>query len=183
MNLAQCLFCAVYIWTALSVTLDKGPYMARNTVQVLHGISLEGQENTAFACRWMSMHGPTEQPHSRVRGQWHWVLWQLSVSNLFVYLCFSGSRHVENESVFCSMATVVDFPFIFLCSVLYTDSTQASTTVCGATPRLHPLVLVSRGLCSSTHPVRRRARLLLCLLHKRDQRVGRDGLLAGGGGE
>ena len=36
----------------------------------------------------------TEQPHSGVRGQWHWVLhvWELSVSDLLIYLlAFQGS--------------------------------------------------------------------------------------------
>ena len=45
------------------------------------------RNNTEF----ISMHDPTKQPHPlRVCGQWHsqwhWVLWRLSVSKLFIYL-------------------------------------------------------------------------------------------------
>ena len=33
------------------------------------------------------MHGPTEQPHSRVRGEWHWVLQCMTVeSKQYIYL-------------------------------------------------------------------------------------------------
>ena len=32
------------------------------------------------------MRGHLKQPHSKVWGQWHWVLWQLIVSDLFIYL-------------------------------------------------------------------------------------------------
>ena len=33
----------------------------------------------------MSVQGHSDQPHSRVRGQWHRVLWWLSTSDLFIY--------------------------------------------------------------------------------------------------
>ena len=79
---------------------------------------------------------------------------------------------------------VVDFLLSF-CLLLFwsTCSAQPWTAVCGAPPRLRPLVLVSGGLCSSAHPIRRWARLLLCLLHQRDGTVGGTGVLAGGGGK
>ena len=36
---------------------------------------------------WISMQGPTKQPYSsRVPGQWYWVLWQLIVRYLIIYL-------------------------------------------------------------------------------------------------
>ena len=35
------------------------------------------------------MQDQSNQPHSRVWGQWHWVLWQLSLSDLFT--CYSHS--------------------------------------------------------------------------------------------
>ena len=35
---------------------------------------------------WICRSGQSNQPHSRVWGQWHWVLLQLNMSNLFILL-------------------------------------------------------------------------------------------------
>ena len=43
------------------------------------------------------MHGPTRQPHSRVHGQWHWVLWRLSVSDLFIYFFNAYETELTEE--------------------------------------------------------------------------------------
>ena len=63
------------------------------------------------------MNGPTEQPPSRVHGQWHWVLWWLSVSDLFVYW-FSkvnnGISHTQdncwNNSLFSNSSSPTQPP-------------------------------------------------------------------------
>ena len=54
--------------------------------------------------KWISMHSPTEQPSSRVHSLWHWVLWRLSVSDLFIqslkcFVCVC----VCTEIVCCSL--------------------------------------------------------------------------------
>ena len=51
-----------------------------------------------FTRQWISMHGPTEQPHSfRVCGQWHWVPWRSSVSDLFVLFWTKKSLDWKGE--------------------------------------------------------------------------------------
>ena len=44
------------------------------------------------------MHSPKEQPHSRVHGQWHWVLWWLSVSDLFIST-YMYTNHIYNNEL------------------------------------------------------------------------------------
>ena len=47
------------------------------------------------------MHGPIKQLHPRVHCPWHWVLWQLSVSNLFIYQppwCFQPNMHMPAKA-------------------------------------------------------------------------------------
>ena len=77
------------------------------------------------------MHGPTEQPHSRVCGQWYWVLWWLSVSNLFTYL-FMYSVPAD-----CSLSMSSDL----LCLGYVLEMEKMGVLNCTKSSHAHPFVL------------------------------------------
>ena len=55
------------------------------------------QKETNFIYEWNIIEGLSDQPHSRVREQWHSVQWWLSVSDLFIYshqyVCYALCSH------------------------------------------------------------------------------------------
>ena len=73
------------------------------------------------------MHILTEQPHSRLHGQWHWVLWLFSVSDLFHIFIY---MHVMNIFTIPNLIQIYNiislFPFFYITSkgmlVWYTAS-------------------------------------------------------------
>ena len=69
-------------------------------------ITLRFKEKRTFVRQWSGMQRGPKQPHFRVRGQRHWVLWRLSVRDLSLLLPLDFSP--------CSYFTVLEELIIWL---------------------------------------------------------------------
>ena len=78
-------------WSLKNWKLKKNFNPVQNSVQIL-------TEDTNKTC-WIRSRGQSKQPNSWVRGQWHRVLWRLSVSDLFICAMTTNGKEQEMKLI------------------------------------------------------------------------------------
>ena len=75
------------------------------------------------------MRGQSDLPHSRVHGQWHWVLWWLSVSDLFIVPSLVVmNKEIETGTVGSGQRH--DFTIIAVLNICWPKGVWYKTTKC-----------------------------------------------------
>ena len=64
--------------------------------------SMSLRKERVFFLQRISMHVKTKQTHSRVHGQWHWVLWWLSVNDVLIYSCCMAESVQLQKQISCA---------------------------------------------------------------------------------
>ena len=64
-----------------------GAYYPDYSSRIVDFLMCLGLEKRNFVWWWIRLCCQSDQPHSRVRGQWHWVQWWLSMSELLLLYC------------------------------------------------------------------------------------------------